>query len=214
MITAIVFDIGETVLDDTRNFGLWADWLRVPRHTFSAVLGALRARGRPTNEVFEVFRPGISYSELLLARGAHWAVTRDDLYPDVVPVLTALQDAGMTIGLAGNQSASATAAIAGLSLPVAFVDSSSTLGAEKPARRFFDRLLDKHGLDASATLYVGDNYDNDVEPARQCGLRTAFLVRGPWAHLNVHGGLDPYEADHVIHNLAELLPLVELPERT
>ncbi|MFF5204902.1 hypothetical protein [Streptosporangium sp. NPDC000396] len=42
MIRAVVFDVGECLVDETREYGTWADWLGVPRHTFSAVFGAVR----------------------------------------------------------------------------------------------------------------------------------------------------------------------------
>jgi hypothetical protein len=45
MIEAIVFDVGETLIDESREYGTWADWLGVPRHTFSAVFGAVIALG-------------------------------------------------------------------------------------------------------------------------------------------------------------------------
>ena len=45
MISAVVFDVGECLVDETREYGAWADWLGVPRHTFSAVFGAVIARG-------------------------------------------------------------------------------------------------------------------------------------------------------------------------
>ncbi len=59
-IRAVVFDIGETVLDDSREFGAWADWIGVPRHTFSAVLGAVTAEGSDNAETFQYFRPGFN----------------------------------------------------------------------------------------------------------------------------------------------------------
>jgi hypothetical protein len=43
VIDAVVFDVGETLVDETREYGNWADWLGVPRHTFSAVFGAVIA---------------------------------------------------------------------------------------------------------------------------------------------------------------------------
>ncbi len=30
MINAVVFDVGETLVDETREYGTWADWLGVP----------------------------------------------------------------------------------------------------------------------------------------------------------------------------------------
>jgi len=31
----VVFDVGECLVDETREYGTWADWLGVPRHSFS-----------------------------------------------------------------------------------------------------------------------------------------------------------------------------------
>jgi hypothetical protein len=28
------FDVGETIVDESREYGTWADWMGVPRHTF------------------------------------------------------------------------------------------------------------------------------------------------------------------------------------
>ena len=35
-----------------------ADWLGIPRHTFSAVFGVVIARGEHYRQVFQYFRPG------------------------------------------------------------------------------------------------------------------------------------------------------------
>jgi hypothetical protein len=57
MIEAIVFDVGETLIDESREYGTWADWLGVPRHTFSAVFGAVIALGMDYRDTFRYFRP-------------------------------------------------------------------------------------------------------------------------------------------------------------
>ncbi len=57
-IVSVVFDVGETLLNDTREYGAWADWIGVPRHTFSAVMGVVTAAGRDIEETFQYFRPG------------------------------------------------------------------------------------------------------------------------------------------------------------
>ncbi len=57
-LSAVFFDVGETLVDETREYGAWADWLGVPRHTFSAVCGAVIARGGDYRETFQHFRPG------------------------------------------------------------------------------------------------------------------------------------------------------------
>ena len=57
-VRAVVFDVGETLLDESTEYGTWADWLGVPRHTFSAMFGAVIARGDDYRQTFHHFRPG------------------------------------------------------------------------------------------------------------------------------------------------------------
>ena len=52
-----MFDVGETLIDETREYGTWADWLGVPRHTFSSVFGAVIALGMDYREVFGILGP-------------------------------------------------------------------------------------------------------------------------------------------------------------
>ncbi len=58
MSRAVFFDVGEVLVDETREYGTWADWLGVPRQAFSAVFGAVIAQGRSYLETFDEFRPG------------------------------------------------------------------------------------------------------------------------------------------------------------
>jgi hypothetical protein len=57
-VNAVVFNVGETLLDDTRDWNAWADWIGIGRHTFSAVLGAVTAAGRNSAETLQYFRSG------------------------------------------------------------------------------------------------------------------------------------------------------------
>lgn len=56
-IRAVWFDVGEALINETREYDTWADWLGIPRHTFSAVFSAVIARGEDYREVFRYFRP-------------------------------------------------------------------------------------------------------------------------------------------------------------
>ncbi len=56
MISAVVFDVGETLVDETRGFEAWADWLGVPRLTFATVVGAVIAGGRDFRETLSALR--------------------------------------------------------------------------------------------------------------------------------------------------------------
>ena len=97
MIGAVVFDVGECLVDETREYGTWADWLGVPRHAFSAVFGAVIARGLDYRETFKVFRPGFDLDQARPQRAdagkPEWFGEKD-LYPDVRPTLARLRDQG------------------------------------------------------------------------------------------------------------------------
>ena len=80
VIGAVVFDVGECLVDETREYGTWADWLGVPRHVFSAVFGAVIARGQDYRETFQVFRPGFDLDKARQQRA-------DDGKPEWVDVL-------------------------------------------------------------------------------------------------------------------------------
>jgi len=211
MVTSVVFDVGETLLDDTREWGAWADWIGVPRHTFSAVLGAVTAAGRDNAETFEYFRPGFDLArERRLreeaGRGEH--IDDTDLYPDARPTLTALRDLGFWVGVAGNQTARAAALLRAIHLPVDHLATSGEWGVAKPDPRFFARVVDAAPGQPHEIVYVGDHRDNDVIPAKAAGLRAALIRRGPWGHLLADDPTTRQHADWVIGSLTELPALL------
>ena len=94
-VRAVFFDVGETLIDETREYGTWADWLGVPRHTFSAMFGAVIARGEDYRQVFQHFRPGFDLAEerrLRLEAGLGEYFNASDLYPDVRGCLATLKE--------------------------------------------------------------------------------------------------------------------------
>ncbi|MFC4585919.1 HAD family hydrolase [Sphaerisporangium corydalis] len=183
MIRAVVFDVGECLVDETREYGTWADWLGVPRHTFSAVFGAVIARGLDYRETFQVFRPGFDLSEERERRAAagkaEW-FGEEDLYPDVRPALRELRANGLWVGIAGNQTVRAGGILRALDLPTDMVATSDDWGVSKPDPAFFRSLAEQTPCEPGEILYVGDRLDNDIRPAAAMGLPTALIRRGPW----------------------------------
>src|SRR5882757_3665210 len=104
MIRAVVFDVGECLVDETREYGAWADWLGVPRHTFHAMFGVVIAQGRDYRETFQEFRAGFDLKEERATAGQPETFREDDLYEDVRPALTQLCADGQWLGIAGNQT--------------------------------------------------------------------------------------------------------------
>src|ERR1700730_11150347 len=134
MIRAVVFDVGEVLVDESREYGTWADWLGVPRHTFSAVFGATIAAGRDYRETFQVLRPGVDLTEQRQARsdaGRPESFSAEDLYPDARDCMVALRSDGLLVGLAGNQTARAEGILRSLDLPVDVIGTSGGWGVEK-----------------------------------------------------------------------------------
>ncbi|MDX5566901.1 HAD family hydrolase [Streptomyces sp. ID05-04B] len=185
MIRAVIFDVGECLVDETTEYGTWADWLNVPRHTFHAMFGAVIAQGRDYRETFQEFRPGFDLyaeRERRAAAGKPEHFGEDDLYPDVRDALAALRADGLWLGIAGNQTVRAGRILRELfANDVDLIGTSDDWGASKPDRAFFDRVAEVVPAEPAEMLYVGDRVDNDIRPAVAAGMHTALVRRGPWA---------------------------------
>ena len=128
MVTAVVFDVGETLIDETRMWQQVAKDAGVPAFTLMGTLGGLITRGEHHQRVWELLErnpvPGDFSSE--------------DFYPDALPCLRRLSEAGFFVGAVGNTSASTEEL---LRPHTSFVGSSARWGVEKPSSGFFARLI-------------------------------------------------------------------------
>ena len=190
MISAVVFDVGECLVDETREYGTWADWLGVPRHTFASVFGAVIACGGDYRDAFQEFLPGFDLYEQREARAAagqpEW-FGESDLYEDVRPALKALRASGLWLAIAGNQTVRAGGILRQLfTRDVDLIGTSDDWGASKPDPLFFERVAEVVPYEPAEILYVGDRLDNDIRPAAEAGMATALIRRGPWGHIQWH----------------------------
>jgi FMN phosphatase YigB (HAD superfamily) len=212
MIRAVVFDVGECLVDETRIFGEWADWIGVPRHTFSAVFGAVIAAGLDHRRAFQLVRPGFDLEaerEKRAAAGQAEGFGEGDLYPDVRPALTALRAAGLWVGIAGNQPVRAGGDLRALDLPTDMIGTSEDWGVSKPDIAFFHTVGRRVPFCPEESLYVGDRLENDVLPAAAAGFRTALIRRGPWAHIHQDDPRVELETDIRIDTLTDLPGKIE-----
>lgn len=206
MIRAVVFDVGETLLDERGLWHRWADWLDVPRERFMNALTGVVRRGAHHRQVFEVFRPGF---ELAAATDARRAAGDDpgfrveDFHADALPCLERLQSAGYRVGIAGNTSADTERFLIEAGAAADFIASAATWGTEKPSPAFFARVMEAVGFASAEIAYVGDRIDNDVLPAMRAGFVGVFLRRGIWADVH-RASSDASRADIVIDALTEL----------
>src|SRR5271166_4545793 len=143
-IRAVCFDVGETLIDETRHWGEWADFLGVPRLTLFATLGMTMARGESHRRVFDLFRPDLDLAtarKLRHAQGWRYDFVAEDLYPDAIPCLAELRERGIKVLVAGNQPIEAEAALERIGLPADVIASSAGWGVAKPDAEFFARIV-------------------------------------------------------------------------
>lgn len=185
-LKAVVFDVGETLIDET---GMWegaADAAGVPRFTLMGVLGGLAARGEHHGRVWE----------LLGVEPATSSWVRDDLYPDALAAIDALRSRGLRVAAVGN-TPRATEELLRADLDV--LGSMESWGVAKPEPAFFERIASSLELRSDEIAYVGDRVDNDVEPALAAGMIAVHVRRGPWGILH-----DPPPAAIRVTSLEEL----------
>lgn len=203
----VCLDVGETLIDETRIWSLWADELGVPRLTFMAALGAVIERGEEHRDVFGV----LGFGEMeWRAHGPeverrYGGFQEKDLYPDARPALTALSTAGYRLAILANQPASRTGELRALGISADVLAMSDELGVAKPDPAFFARAQSLMGDPQPANVaYVGDRVDNDVLPALEAGMRAVWLRRGPWGVIQqLPPGEPPILAVATLTELAE-----------
>ena len=87
----VCLDVGETLIDETRIWSVWADVLGVPRFTFMAALGAALARGEDFRHVFEIIGRQDWETQRGAVEAAFGGFQATDLYPDAIPALSSLR---------------------------------------------------------------------------------------------------------------------------
>jgi len=178
-VQAVVFDIGETLVDETRHWAAVAQYAGIPQLTLMGVLGGLIERREHHRSLF-----GYLNIESVDPNIFGYEIEVQDLYPDVVSVLRQLKTGGYTIGVTGNQPLGAVQQVVSLGLPVDFAGSSADWGVAKPDPAFFERIAAGLDLEYDQILYVGDRLDYDVLPAQEIGMHAALIHRGPWGYLH------------------------------
>jgi putative hydrolase of the HAD superfamily len=124
----------------------------------------------------DVPSPDACFDELF----AHFANPRSwGSYVDVPETIEMLQSRGIRIALASNFDARLHAVIDGLpdlaAIHMRIV--STEVGWKKPSRKFFDSVVSRCGVPADQILMIGDDQKDDVDAARDAGLRAVLLDR-------------------------------------
>jgi HAD superfamily hydrolase (TIGR01549 family) len=186
-------DVGETLIDETRVWSLWADELGISRLTFLAAFGAVIERGGEHRDVFDVFGIGDWQERRAAVEASYGGFREEDLYPDARRSVEGLRAAGYRVAIVANQPQSRGAELQALGIDAEVMAMSDGMGVAKPDPAFFARTLALMGSpNPRSVAYVGDRLDNDVIPAAAAGMRAIWLRRGPWGVIHVvHDGVRP-----------------------
>jgi FMN phosphatase YigB (HAD superfamily) len=198
-VRALVFDVGETLVDESRAWSEQARRVGVTPFALMGVVGSLIERGRDHRDAWQIL--GVEPPD------APPPLSAVDLYPDAAACVRTARAFGLRVGIAGNQPAGVEAQLAAVGFEADFIASSAAWGVSKPSPGFFTRVAEESGVERDRILYVGDRLDNDVLPARDAGMRTAFLRRGPWGYIQARRA-EVALADLRLGSLRELEELI------
>lgn len=101
------------------------------------------------------------------------------LYEDVAPALETLGAAGLSLGVVSNFEAWLDPLLQQLGVRSSFGVRviSGIEGIEKPDPRIFELAMERAGVEPSASVYVGDDPELDVDPALALGMFPVLIDR-------------------------------------
>ena len=115
-----------------------------------------------------------------------WDCSNMQVYPDVEPTLSGLRAKGLQIGLVSNgfkQDLAHVLSELGLEKWFDVVVCIDSCNCAKPDKQIFLYVLDRLGLKADETVFVGDSVEHDYEGAFGVGIRP-FLIDREEKHPN------------------------------
>lgn len=154
----------------------------------------------PTGDGFEA-----CFAELFehFGNGSNWRT-----FPDVAPLLSSLQTAGVPVAIASNFDLRLNSVCDGLpdlaDVPTRII--SSVVGWRKPAPEFFAAVEERLNLPADKILMVGDDLFNDVTGALESGLQACLINRSG-------STVDVPAAASVVQELTQIAGLVGVKAR-
>jgi HAD superfamily hydrolase (TIGR01509 family) len=218
-IQIVFFDIGGVMYDDT----VYARSLNIALRSLGATFTDVEfddvyrgARAEQSGSFRELLGrrflgPDADIGVLEAEASKHWAYPAEALYADVRPCLDAL--AGRyRLGILANQPSAVKDALHRDELDGAFEvwGVSDDVGLSKPDPRLFAHVLEVAGVAPAASVMIGDRLDYDVRPAKSCGMRAVWMLRGEAPDDPTPEQLA--EADGAVHDLTELPAALEALE--
>jgi len=101
------------------------------------------------------------------------------LYPEATETIAALKQRGLVLAVISNFDSRLVRILDGLDVGASFarILVSSAVGYAKPRPEIFDIALAELGLAPEQALHIGDSQTNDLQGARNAGLRALLVDR-------------------------------------
>ncbi|TXK85436.1 HAD family hydrolase [Paenibacillus sp. N3.4] len=213
-ITWIFFDVGDTLVDETKpmnstfeQFVHYASELGYSLDTQTvreSFMTAYRTyQDRPMQYVTETL---VSKEEdrALIRSKMKYEKQLEEPFPDAERVLERIAER-YKIGIIANQSVGTTARLEtyGLMKHISMVCASAEAGLSKPDVKFYELALHEAGCRPEEAVMVGDRLDNDIVPAQFLGMGTIWVRQGLAREQPVpYAGVTP---DAIIDQLADIV---------
>lgn len=226
-VKAVLFDMDETLIENTRSFQdiahdlfdsfgdalapvcfdefwsvFWGKAVDMWNMMVDGVLAGDVARSYVFINTLRAVGADASLADAMLLKTDELQLAATRLPGDTLPVLRHLRQAGLRLGIVTNGfKATQWMKVSHHKLDehVDFVLVSEEAGSHKPDRRIFELALARAEVEAPEALFVGDMPENDIEGARGAGIPGVLIdFYGRFAH-------DRVPAVGRISRLSELL---------
>ena len=199
----IFFDVGSTLIDESVAYN----------HRIQDMIAGTRL------SLEEVYKKRLEFSQQGLDGNSEiisyyglkktpWHSDDERPYSDAQKVLEHLKDRGYKLGIIANQISGLADRLNnwGMANYFSVIASSSDLGVSKPNCKIFEKALSMAGCKVCNSVMIGDRLDNDIIPAKQCGMQTIWLKNGLASYQPRELG-NGY-ADMIIESLTELINIL------
>ena len=216
-IGAVLFDLDGTLIDSAPDLAGAGNDMRVARGLAPYPLAHFRsmvgsgARGM----VAQAFGVGPSDDDFgalrdeFLQRYEARMTQETRVFPDMLPVLSALNANALAWGIVTNKatrfSDPLVRSLGALSKAATLICGDTTPHA-KPHPEPLLEAARRMGVAAADCVYVGDDL-RDVQAGRAAGMATVAVA---WGYLGAEAAIDTWGADHLVQTPAELLKLLRM----
>jgi putative hydrolase of the HAD superfamily len=130
------------------------------------------------------------------------------IFPDVIPALQAMRDAGLRLAVVSNWGWTAPELLHLLELARYFevLSISARVGYQKPHPAIFEHALELLGARPDEAIHIGDDAGADVVGARRAGIEPILIAREGRRHRPLHGSEATGTA--VVADFGEILGLL------